>query len=132
MTESQIHALFTEIADGDPGPMRVDTRLAQRRGRARLRWRRACAAGTPVLAAAAVAVVALGIGAGTAQHRAGPAPAAVQEALKFAVVDGMMGTSSLQVRDVATGAVVAQVNLPTEPGSQAPMQGAHDGRTYVG
>jgi hypothetical protein len=131
MTESQIHALFTEIADGDPGPMRVDTRLAQRRGRARLRWRRACAAGTPVLAAAAVAVVALGMGAGTARHRAGPAPAAVQEALKFAVADST-GTSPLQVRDVATGAVVAQVNLPTEPGSQAPMQGAHDGRTYVG
>ena len=44
MTESQIHALFTEIADGDPGPSRVDTRLAHRRGRARLRWQRACAA----------------------------------------------------------------------------------------
>jgi hypothetical protein len=131
MTESQIHALFTEIADGDPGPMRVDARLAQRRGRARLRWRRACAAGTPVLAAAAVVVVALGIGAGTAQHRAGPASAAGQAALKFAVADST-GTSPLQVRDVATGAVVAQVNLPTEPGSQAPMQGAHDGRTYVG
>ena len=131
MTESQIHALFTEIADGDPGPLRVDTQLAHRRGRARLRWQRACAAGTPVLAAAAVAVVALGAGAGTARHGAGPASAAGQAALKFAVADST-GTSPLQVRDVATGAVVAQVRLPTEPGSQAPGQPAHDGRTYIG
>jgi hypothetical protein len=131
MTESQIHALFTEIADGDPGPSQVDTRLAHRRGRARLRWRRAYAAGTPVLAAAAVAVVALGMGAGTARHRAGPASAAGQAALTFAVADST-GTSPLQVRNVATGAVVAQVRLPTEPGNQAPRQGAHDGRTYVG
>ena len=86
-------------------------------------------AGTPVLAAAAVAVVALGMGAGTARHGAGPASAAGQAALKFAVADST-GTSPLQVRNVATGAVVAQVRLPTptEPGSQP----GNDGRTYIG
>lgn len=131
MTESQLHALFNDIADGDPGPSRVDTRLAQRRGRARLRWRRACAGGTPVLAAAAAAVVALGVGAGTARHASGPASAAGQAAPKFAVADSS-GFSPLQVRDVATGAVVGQVNLPTEPGTRAYGQHTPDGRTYVG
>src|SRR6202167_486256 len=115
MIESQIRTLFTEIADGDPGPLRVDTRLAHRRGRARLRWQRACAVGTPVLAAAAIAFVTLGMGVGTARHGVGPAPAAAQAELKFAVTDST-GTSRLQVRDVATGAVVAQVHLPTPTG----------------
>src|ERR1700689_1614568 len=129
MIESQIRTLFTEIADGDPGPLRVDTRLAPRRGRARLRWQRACAVGTPVLAAAAIAFVTLGMGVGTARHGVGPAPAAAQAELKFAVTDST-GTSRLQVRDVATGAVVAQVHLPTPtgPGSQP----GNDGRTYIG
>jgi hypothetical protein len=126
MTEPQIRALFEEIADGDQGPLRVDPRLAQRRGRARLRWKRACAAGTPVLAAAAAVVVALGVGAGTARHASGPAPAVSQAALKFAVTT--TGISTLQVRDVATGAVVGKVNLPIEPGSQS----TGDGRTYLG
>jgi hypothetical protein len=131
MTESQIHALFEEIADGDRGPSRVDTQLAQRRGRGRLRWRRAWAAGTPVLAAAVAVVVALGVGAGTARRASGPASAAGQPALKFAVADST-GFSPLQVRDVTTGAVVAQVSLPTEPGTRAFGQHTPDGRTYVG
>ena len=41
MIESQVRALFAEIADGEPVPPRVDIPLARRRGRARLRWRRA-------------------------------------------------------------------------------------------
>ena len=45
MIESQIRALFTEIAHGEPAPSQVDIQLARRRGRARLRWRRACVAG---------------------------------------------------------------------------------------
>jgi len=57
MIESQVRALFMEIADGEPDPPRVDTELAHRRGRARLRWRRASLAGTPVLAAAAVVAI---------------------------------------------------------------------------
>jgi hypothetical protein len=57
MLESQVRALFMEIADGEPDPPRVDTELAHRRGRARLRWRRASLAGTPVLAAATVAAL---------------------------------------------------------------------------
>jgi len=70
MIEDQVRALFTGIADGEPAPSRVDTGLAHRRGRARLRWRRAGLAGAPVLAAAAVAVVALAVGA--APLRPGP------------------------------------------------------------
>ena len=62
MIESQIRALFTEIADGEPAPSQVDIQLARRRGRARLRWRRACVAGTSVLAAVAVVILAMGVG----------------------------------------------------------------------
>jgi hypothetical protein len=57
MIESQLRALFTEIAGGERGPSRVDTQLAWRLGRARLRWRRIGMAGTPVLAAAVVAAM---------------------------------------------------------------------------
>jgi hypothetical protein len=74
MIESRVRALFTEIADGEPATSRVDTQLARRRGRARLRWRRACAVGTPVLAAAAFVVVALA--AAAAPSRPAPGPAA--------------------------------------------------------
>jgi hypothetical protein len=73
MIESQVRALFAETADGEPVLSRVDAPLAHRRGRARLRWRRACVAGTSVLAAAAV--VALAVGAGPVRPGAGP-PAA--------------------------------------------------------
>jgi hypothetical protein len=62
MAEPQIRALFAEIADREPASSRVDIQLARRRGRARLRWRRACVAGTSVLAAAAVVALAVGVG----------------------------------------------------------------------
>ena len=73
MNESQVRALFNQIADGESPPSRVDPQLALRRGRARLRWRRACVASAPVLAAAAVAVVALAVAAGPSRPGAGPA-----------------------------------------------------------
>ena len=58
-----------------------------------------------------------------------PAPAA---APKFLVAD-TRGVSPLEVRNEATGALVATVTLPTEPGSQAPAaDAAADGRTYIG
>jgi hypothetical protein len=72
MIESQVRALFAEIADGEPVPSRVDVQLARRRGRARLRWRRACVAGTSVLAVAAAAALAVGVG----PVRPGPGPVA--------------------------------------------------------
>ena len=59
MIESQIRAMFAQIADGEPASSRVDAQRAGRRGRARLRWRRAGVAGTSVLA---VAALALGVG----------------------------------------------------------------------
>jgi hypothetical protein len=74
VTEPQVRALFNQIADGEAAPSRVDTQLALRRGRARLRWRRACVASAPVLAAAAVAVMALAVAA--APGRPGAVPAA--------------------------------------------------------
>src|SRR6266516_6440120 len=72
MTESQVRALFKQIADDEAGPSRVDIPLALRRGRARLRWRRACVAGGSVLAAAAVAALAVAVG----PVRPGPGPVA--------------------------------------------------------
>jgi hypothetical protein len=63
MIEAQVRALFTEIASGEPGASQVDTQLAHRRGRARLRWRRAGVAGAPLVAGATVAVIALAMGA---------------------------------------------------------------------
>jgi hypothetical protein len=62
MIESQVRALFAEIADSEPARSQVDIQLARRQGRARLRWRRACVAGASVLATAAVAVLAVGAG----------------------------------------------------------------------
>lgn len=78
MIETQVRALFTGIAESEPAPSRVDTGLAHRRGRARLRWRRAGLAGAPVLAAAAVVAVILAVGAGSLQP--GPGPAATPAA----------------------------------------------------
>jgi len=63
MIESQVRALFSAIASSEPGASQVDTQLAHRRGRARLRWRRAGVASAPVAAAAAVAAVVLAVGA---------------------------------------------------------------------
>jgi hypothetical protein len=77
MIEDQVRALFTGIADGEPTPSRVDTGLAHRRGKARLRWRRAGLAGAPVLAAAAVVAVVLATGVGP--FRAGPGPEVVPQ-----------------------------------------------------
>jgi hypothetical protein len=62
MTEPSVRELFTRIAS-EHAPSRVDTRLAHRRGRRRLRWRRAATAGTPVLAVASIVAVTLAAGA---------------------------------------------------------------------
>jgi hypothetical protein len=71
--ESQLGGLFHEIAQGEPAMSGVDTQLAHRRGRARLRRRRAGLAGTPVLAAAVAVIVALTVGAAPSRPAAGPA-----------------------------------------------------------
>jgi len=63
MTEPQIRALFTRIADAEPAGSQLDIQLARSRGRARLRRRRAWVAGSSVLAAAAAVVLAVGLGA---------------------------------------------------------------------
>jgi len=72
VSEPQVRALFAEIAGGEPDWSRVDVERARRRGRARLRWRRAWVAGGSVLAAAAVVALAVGVG----PARPGPAPPA--------------------------------------------------------
>ena len=97
------------------------------------RWRRWL---NPLAAAAAVTVIAvlaavLPKASGGNQDKHGPvaAPAAEPE---FLIAD-TRGVSPLQVRNAATGALVATVTLPTEPGSQAPTGSpADDGRTYIG
>ena len=73
MIESQLGALFNGIAQGEPAMSGVDTQLAHRRGRARLRRRRAGLAGTPVLAAAVAVIVALTVGAAPSRPAPGPA-----------------------------------------------------------
>ena len=81
MIESQVRELFTEIADAEPADSRVDLQFARRRGRARLRWRRACVAGTSVLAA--VAVAALALTAGSVRPGAGPPAAGLAAPRQF-------------------------------------------------
>jgi hypothetical protein len=91
---------------------------------------------TPLAAAAAVTVIVVlatvvlphDSTPGQDQNRPAPAPAA---APKFLIAD-TSGRSPLEVRNAATGALVAKVTLPTEPGSQTPTGNpAQDGRTYV-
>jgi WD40-like Beta Propeller Repeat len=87
---------------------------------------------TPLAAAAAVTVIAVlaaVLPKPSSQDQQSPAPAA---APRFLIADPR-GGSPLEVRDAATGALVATVTLPTEPGSQAPTGNpAADGRTYIG
>lgn len=75
MIDSQIRALFAQIADAEPGTSRVDGQLALRRGRARLRWRRACMTGGSVLATAGVIVASLTVSGAILRGTAGTGPA---------------------------------------------------------
>jgi hypothetical protein len=96
------------------------------------RWRTlaplAAAAAITVIVVLATVVLPHASRPGQDQDRPASAPAA---APKYLIAD--TGRSPLEVRDAATGALVATVTLPTEPGSQAPTaNAAADGRTYVG
>ncbi|HEY1642233.1 MAG TPA: hypothetical protein VGG35_16190 [Streptosporangiaceae bacterium] len=64
MDEPGVRAVLAEMAAGDAPRSRVSIELARRRGRARLRWRRAGLAATPVLAAGAVAAIVVTMSAG--------------------------------------------------------------------
>jgi hypothetical protein len=103
MIECQVRALFTEIASSEPGSSQVDTQLAHRRGRARLRRHRAFVAGAPFLAAAAVAVVALAVSAATPPRNTGPVSSGPGAPRQFSVLDPYLsfgwlpaGVSSLE------------------------------------
>ena len=104
-----------------------------RRTRPGRRWWRTLA---PLAAAAAVTVIVVLVTVvlphpsttGQDQNRPAPGPAA---APRFLIAD-TTGRSPLEVRNAVTGALVATVTLPTEPGSQTPAgDPAQDGRTYV-
>jgi hypothetical protein len=86
MIESQVRALFTAIASNEPGTSQVNTQLAHRRGRARLRWRRAGVAGAPIAAAVAVAAVALAVGAAAPHRPNGPVSTGPSAPRQFNVV----------------------------------------------
>ena len=76
MIESQLGALFNEIAQGEPAMSGVDTQLAHRRGRAAPAMRRPAGRSglsTPVLAAAVAVIVALTVGAAPSRPAPGPA-----------------------------------------------------------
>ncbi len=66
MDEPGVRAMLDKLAAGDPPPSRVSVEQARRRGRARLRWRRAGLAGAPVLAAATVTAIVMMMSAGAA------------------------------------------------------------------
>jgi hypothetical protein len=86
MIESQVRALFTAIASSEPGASQVDTQLAHRRGRARLRWRRAGVAGTPVVAAVAITAVVLAVGAAAPHRHTGPVTSGPSAPRQFSVL----------------------------------------------
>ena len=62
MDEAEARAVLERVAGDETPPMRIDIALARRKGRARLRWRRAAmVGGVPAVAAiAAVAVIVSG------------------------------------------------------------------------
>jgi hypothetical protein len=86
MIESQVRALFSAMASSEPGASQVDTQLAHRQGRARLRWRRAGVAGAPVAAAVAVAAVVLAVGAAAPHRPTGPANTGPSAPRQFSVL----------------------------------------------
>ena len=107
---------------GEPAPPRPGTPARP------ARWRRALAPLTAAAAVTVIAVLAAVLLKPSSPDQPGPAPAV---APKFLIAN--QGRSPLEVRNAATGARVATVTLPTEPGSQAPTaNAAADGRTYVG
>jgi hypothetical protein len=61
MSEADIRAHLERLAGTEAPPARVDIGMAVRRGRRRLRWRRAGISGTPVAAVAVIALLAGGI-----------------------------------------------------------------------
>jgi hypothetical protein len=129
-----IRAKAGEVPPSAVPPLRLPPRR-QPPGRRRIfgrgrHWRGWAA---PLAAAAAVAAVVAGtqIIVGSFHSRGAAPRVSGGAAVRFAVADST-GRSPLQVRAVATGTIVARVHLPTEPGSQAPAEPAHDGRTYVG
>jgi hypothetical protein len=61
MNEQDIRMQLERLAGGEAPPPRVDIGQAVRRGRRRLRWRRAGMSGTPAAAIVLIAVLASGI-----------------------------------------------------------------------
>jgi hypothetical protein len=111
----------SETVRGLYEPVAPRVRPAARRGRGR-------GVLVPLAAAAAVTVIAvlaalvLHPAASRDQNQYGPDPASA--AVPKFLIDDSAGVSPLKVRNAATGALVAQVRLPTEPGR-------NPARTYV-
>jgi hypothetical protein len=114
MTEPQVRDLFNQIADGEAGTSRVDTALALRRGRVRLRWRRFGLAAAPVAAAAVAVIVALAVMASPARPTTRPAESGPAAPRQFnPLIPGVMfgwlpaGESFSQGNVAATYSLVA-------------------------
>ena len=132
--EDRLRDAYRGAADTvTPGTIRDLGEPIPQQGAPTARWRRML---LPLAAAAAVTAIAVlasvlpkASGQDQDQHGqvAGPAGGPT-----FLIAD-TRGISPLEVRSAATGALVAMVGLPTEPGSQVPTGvPADDGRTYIG
>jgi len=122
MTEPQIRALFTGIAEAEAGPSRVSPQAALRRGRARRRWRRAWLAGVPVLAAVAVAAVILAMvgpfGPGASPVTPSPGPPAPRQfspllpGVVFGSLPAGLSVQQGRVESTVVGAVLGSTAAP--------------------
>jgi hypothetical protein len=119
MIEQQIRDLFAETADGEPSaPAGVDLQAAHRRGRARLRWRRAGLAGACALVMAVVATLVVVVP-GRAPLRPVPAVPAAPRQFSPLVTNMSFGWLppgvSIQQGGYVTGEVFAQAGTASEP-----------------
>ena len=135
MTEPQIRELFTELA-GEPVASRVDPQFARRRGRARLRWRRAGLAGASAVATAAVITTSLAISGAMQDGPTGPggdvaAASLIAKVPPYFVALPVNTPGPTVVGASASGAVLGTVVPPKGYPVFTMVTGAGDGRTFI-
>jgi hypothetical protein len=135
MTEQQIRELFTEMANRAPASSRIDPRLL-RRGRARLRWRRAGLAGASAVATAAAIATSLAISSAIQQRPAGPGgdasdAAVIAKVPPYFVALPLDKPGPAVAVATASGAVLGTVTPPSQDPAFVMAAAGGDGRTFV-